>query len=741
MQMRLQQLVRIIMSALFIGSFVFVYLVPAAPTPESMVESTLTCTFDSGSHLLVNGRMIVNSISVFETEYTRQAIEEMATTNPYVMGAIMLRLHESVKTQVETAFPGAEVDTMKPMPTYESPYFVDDFQVNLTPAFFQYNGSLNLTNFIAGVLDMGATVAYQFDLKAEEGWNTTFVYTLSNTMTLAFANTADTNPDTNSVTWVVRNWDGHETGKDATLSVQSKHPTTMTSSFDDIAIEYVFDTRTVNDISFTEAILVNKVNVHRYQVLPAFISGLESIPADGVRLYIDNGLFTWLSLFENTILPLESQITALIENSSFDQNLSLSFSWEPESTTNCSQPYNITHMDDAPAIRANFQDSDVHLMICQIPARAFFGLVNAGATASVSSADVNFGAGLEGIPHPYRSVLQLPTNISLNGDNMYVWNKTMPLSGMFTSEVQPTPPYVAENIETRIEIELVKMDLNIPSLFTGKTELIASTKMKQDDHLYVVRQAGDLSLSPKVNITYLNADAFRICTEENVFTEEQITAFLTQKTDVFEQRMSGMFPGLSVHGAVDRRMFSSSLVWDGDISTMDEMVPVVVSNSANEEYPVGLNMSLWPAELNIASQQFPLHGLENQSVTYRVIFPRGITINASESTGRPLISGKTNDGRDYVELSFDSGEINQSTALTCAMTVSPVYVLGLFLPCILVFILMVVLVIIIYLIRKKRGGFRRAKRKLFEPEDAEPSDYGGEEYYVPPPPSSTKKRK
>ena len=174
---------------------------------------------------------------------------------------------------------------------------------------------------------------------------------------------------------------------------------------------------------------------------------------------------------------------------------------------------------------------------------------------------------------------------------------------------------------------------------------------------------------------------------------------------------------------------------------MDDVVPVVVSNYANEVYTVGFNVSLWPAELTLAPQRFTFQGVENQTVTYRIIFPRGITVNASDSTGKPLITGKTNDGRDYVELSFDAESATQSTVLTCVLNVSPVYILGLFLPCILVFILLVVLVVIIYLIRKKRGGLRRGKRKLFEPEDNEPSDYGGQDYYVPPPPSSTKKKK
>jgi hypothetical protein len=196
-----------------------------------------------------------------------------------------------------------------------------------------------------------------------------------------------------------------------------------------------------------------------------------------------------------------------------------------------------------------------------------------------------------------------------------------------------------------------------------------------------------------------------------------------------------------VKGVADKTLFSNSLVWDGDISAMDDVVPVVVSNYANEVYTVGFNMSLWPAELTLVPQQFTLQGMENQTVIYRIIFPRGITVNTSDSAGKPLITGKTNDGQDYVELSFETGSAAQSTVLTCVLNVSPVYVLGLFLPCLLVFMLLVVLAVIIYLIRKKKGGLRRGKGKIFEPEDNEPVEYGKQEYYVPPPPPTIKKKK
>jgi hypothetical protein len=717
------------------------YSAPAQDTAESNVDATITCTFTTGSHLTAHVQMVVHRINVFDTWYTQQEIEAMATSNPYIMGAIMLRLHESARTQVATAFSNAVVSTGRTMPSYEIPFFIDDFQVNLTTAFFQYAGTLNLTTFLPGVLDMGGTVTYHCFLHAEPGWNTTFVYVYPSTMALGYANTAETNPDAHSVTWMIQNMGGADPGEDATLSLQAKNPTTPSSESDDISLDFILDTRYVSNISFIDSVVLKKVNIRRYNILPGFISGVGSIPADGVRLFIENGLLSWKDLLNQTIQPIEQQTIPLLENSSLKQTLQFSFSWDASSTTNCSTPYNISAMDAVPAIQANYMDPSVDLKICQMPARAFFGLMNAGGVASISAVDVNFGTGLEGIMYPYHILLRLPVNISLNNENVYIWNKTTPISGTFTSEHQPTPPYTTEHIETYIEIELAKMDLNIPSLFTGKTELTASTKMREDDQLYVIRRAGGLSFSPKINITYLNADALRLLIEENVINDSQVTTFLSQKNEVFQQRLSEILHDLTVKGISERVVFSNSLTWDGDIAAMDAITPVVVSNYANEVYVVGFNMSLWPVDLSLSPQQFMLTGVENQTVTYRIIFPRGITINVSDTAGKPFITGKTNDGRDYVEVSFDADAASQSTTLSCVLNASPVYVLGMFLPCLLVFLLLLVLVVIIYLIRKKKGGLRRGKRKLSEPEDNEPAEYGGQEYYVPPPPPSSKKKR
>ncbi len=710
----------------------------AEPALEDQVDATITCQYESGSQLLVHAQMLVNTITVFDHAYDRAAIEALSASDPYIMGAIMLRLHESLRTQIDSAFNGAQVDTMNAKPGYTLPYFTDDFRVNLTPLFFGYTKPMNLTNFITGVFDMGAVVSYHFNLIAEPGWNTTYEYTLPVSLTLDFANTPLVNSENRQAQWSVLNWDGGAPPVAAELSLRATNPTTPLKETEDISIEFVVDTRVAQDVILTETVSARAIDVRKYVTFPTFVTGLDIIPADGVRLCIDNGLLAWSDVLGNTIQPVEQQITSILENSSFNQSLAFTFAWNTSSTTNCSVPYNLTHMDGSPAVQAVFTDPQVHLSLCGMSARAFLGLINAGATATISSGDMTFGQGLEAISWPTTFQLRLPTNITLDSKNTYTWNRTTPLTGAFSSNVQPNPPYENEQVTTLIVVDIAKMDLNLGSVFTGKTELTASAKVREDDLLSVIRWPSEFPRSSKINLTFVNADAFRLCTEEQVFSGPALDLYLTGKKDMFQQRASTIIHGLTFKGAIDRKTFSDSLLWDGDISAMDALVPVVVSSYANQVYSIGFSMSLWPATLTVTPQRFSVQGIgNNRTVTYRFIFPKGISVNASDSAGAGVTTGKAQDGRDYVELTLNGG--NQTSVITCVLSASPVYVLGIFLPCLLVFVLLVILVVIIYLIRKKRGGFRRGKKKLFAPEDNEPADEMPD-YYVPPPPSSKRKK-
>jgi len=385
-----------------------------------------------------------------------------------------------------------------------------------------------------------------------------------------------------------------------------------------------------------------------------------------------------------------------------------------------------------PAIKAELTSvSPINLLFCNVSSRAFFGLVNAGAVANISEKDVNFGDRLFEIGRPYEVLLHLPTDVYLEGDNIYRWNESSPLSGVFSSDLQPLPKYSEEVIETYIEIDMSKLDLNIPSFFTGKTEFTATTRSKEDIRMFVTAFPTEFNLSDKINLPYLNSDAFRICVEESVFSEEEVDGFLSNKKTLFETRMSRVFSGLKMKGVVDKDVFSDSLSWDKDISHMDDIVPVVTSNYANNLYPVSFGLSFWPPGTHISNQTFIFESIKNQSVTYRLVFPKGISVKATDTLNKSILKGKTTDGREYIEVFFASDEEGEMDIVTCVLVASSLYMLGQFLPCIISFILVVILIIILYMFRKKRRG-----RKLVIQEEVDTSGYESEDFYVPPPPSS-----
>jgi hypothetical protein len=248
----------------------------------------------------------------------------------------------------------------------------------------------------------------------------------------------------------------------------------------------------------------------------------------------------------------------------------------------------------------------------------------------------------------------------------------------------------------------------------------------------------EFTLPGKVKLNYLNSDAFRLCIEENVFMGEDVSTFLNNEKSLFEDRLISILPGLKINGLVKRDDFDRSLVWDGDITNMDANTPVATASDAHSSYPVSFGLSLSPPKFEITEQSFNLVGLQNQNVTYRMVFPRGTTVEASDSLNK-LVTGKIGD-RYYIEVSFNASESGLTDVVRCKIVPSTLFALAIFLPCIVCLIIAVVLIIAILIIRKKRKGFRgpRKPKKESKEDKEETGDYEEQEYYVPPPPSSKK---
>ena len=729
-------------SLLFMNAFLIPSVLADDTTIDSWVEAFFDIEFETGVDLSVHVTMNVHKL----TTYKSYSAEEIRAADDQEMGALRYELYLMLKNQLDRMFPNADLLNFS-MPTYSSEnpegkkgivsyeppaVFNGDVQVKLSSAFFGLNASVDSEDFINGVLDMDGIVSYVFDLQAENGWNNTYTIILPEGM--EYRRTTGTVEEGNRIWWSLENWKGEKSLGTAEISIKLSEPTTTASNNEDIYLDFELDLRDTEEPVLKTNILAKTINIKKYGILPDFITNLDFVPADGIRLFIDNNFISWDDIYQKTIKSIEEKIVANIENSSFNQSFSPSFSWDPQTTFNCSTPYNITSMDNKPSIKAVLTKNNIDLQIYRIPIRAVFGLINAGATANISREDINFGDKLDEIGYPYNGSLMLPDNISLDRKNIYKWNQSNPIHGEMMSDTAPT--YSQEEIKTYVYIDINKMDLNLPSFFTGKTELTVTVDARENIDIYIAKIPQEFSLPGKMHMKYINSDAFRLCVEEKVFNENDVNSFLTNKKNLFEEKIGKILEKQKIKGYSDKKMFFNSIRWDGDISNMDAQLPVTISSYSHSLYPTSFNLSLLPPSFSISIQKFNLTGMENQSVTYRIIFPKGVKADANNTVGKAMIKGKTGDGREYIEITFNSDESDKWSVISCKLSATPLYIVGVFLPCILSLIITVVLVLIIYLIRRRRGGKEVVVRE--EEKTVEHTGYENEDYYVPPPPPSSR---
>jgi len=714
---------------LLLSVFIIVNPVSADDVINNDISANFTIEMKSATDFKVNVEATVSKITRaagIGTSYTANYIETIASSNPYLLGAIAGDLQVMINKTVSQTFENAYVSSLNDIPTYENGKFYDNYAVNLTSAYFELNETVNVYEFINGVLDMDARVDYNFNLHAEPGWNNTYQIELEKKIDYKETNGK---VDGNKIEWTVRNGMGFEPSKNAEFRVFSIDPTTPASTDEDILLDFQLDARGSKTSLFSN-ILSRKINIEEYGVLPNSITNLTHLPADGIRLFVDNGLISWNDFNQTTIKPIEEVIKSKIKTSLFNQTLEIKYNWDNETTIDCQIPYEIDNMDNSPAIITILKDDDVNLEIYDISSMALFGLINSGAIANVSEGDINFGSALPEIGYTYNVTLLMPEGVLLEGMENYTWNDTVAFSGDFTSE--KSPGYFEEEIDSVIEIEIQSTDLNLLSFFTGVTELSFRLKATENKNYNVTELPEEFSLPEKITVDYLNSDAFRLCIQENVFNEEEVSTFLKNNKNSFQDLLNkGLLPGLSASCQIDREKFDNSLNTNIDISDMDKEPPIEVSSYAHGSYPVSFGFSVLPPKVDIPARKINFTGIPGQSVTYRMVFPQGIKITTSDTLNKSIVD-KTKDGRYYFEVTFSASEHNLSTELSYKMTPSAVFILGLFMPCIISFVILLILIIVVYLLRKKRRGRKTA---VIIQEDTD-SGYEDENYYVPPPPRS-----
>jgi len=740
---------------LILGMFIIVKPVNAQETIVDNIEADFEIEFKTATDLKV--RITADVIKIYlpasRTTYLKDEIKTLSNSetdkDKATMATIKYVLKDHLTKQIEQTFKNANINILTEIPSYDKNYFYDEYDVNLTSPFFGMSETTDAHDFLNGIIDMGAIVNYSFNLQADPGWNNTYKFNFRKSLGCISANTVLTS-GSNTAEWKVPNGNGNKPYELASLKLKKNNPTTHDLNSENISLNFILNSNNVDSTSLLANVLIENADISVYNVLPSFIENLNYMPADGFRLFVNNSVIkSWEDVYNITVRPVEEKIKEKIENSPFNQTLDLIPSWDKLTAQDCSDPYSIEKMDSSPLLKAILTDNKINLKICDISNRAFFGLINAGAKANITKKDINFGDNLSQIGYDYNFTLYLPDNMYLDGKNVYEWNESASALGEFKSDVAKS--YTKEKKETVIEIEIQNTDLNILSFFTGKTEFTFGMKMQENREYNVTSKPNMFNLPDKLVLSYLCSDAFRVCVEEKVFSQTDVDDYLKSERELFEDRLANILPSLDVKnkGNIKSNVFEDSLnAWDKNISNMDSDTAIKIDAYALTSHPISFGLSLLPPSFSVAKQYLNFTGIKDHNVTYRVIFPNDISIKISDSLGKAQVKTRS-DGRNYIEISFNESEYNQSSIVGCTIIPSALFIFVLLLPCIISLILVVILIIVIILIRRKRKSRPRVDKTSLSDEEDETeyadytttTGYEDEDYYVPPPPGSKEKKK
>jgi hypothetical protein len=668
------------------------------------------------------------SLSASGKTYTKAEIASVASSSPEMLGAIKYALKDKISNQLSESFPNASVTSNTELPMYQDQRFLDEYILVFSSSFFNLNQSVDSNDFINGMLDVGFTVNYSFQLSALEGWNNTYTVLIPNSLT--YKQTTG-KVQGNTIQWELKNWDGSHPINEAGTSLYETNPTTSKDLKEKIDIGFRINCTNPDAVTLENVFLINLLSINNYDILPSFLSNENVLPSDAIRLCVQSNLLSWIEVYNKTLNPLNNELVSIIEDRAFNQTVHMLFAWDNMTTINVEEPYNKSNMNSLPPIRGIFKDDEISLNISNISSKAMFGLINAGAKATISGKDINFGQSLDELHKPYTGLLLLPSFVNLNGSDVFQWDENTSIAGSFSSTTANM--YVKPEITANVDMEVKSTDLNLLSFFTGKTEVNVEVYMKETQQNSVISLPSMFSLPSNVNLSWMNADALRLCITENVFSKEDVELYLSEHRTHFKNISRTIIPSLIGNTQSDISSFENSLLWDGNISAMDGDNPVEVVSYIHSSYSLSCYFSIIPPSFKVSSQNLTFTGIPDQNVTYKMLFPSGVSIDVDDTLSRAYIESIGD--RVQLCISFNSSEGNIIDVVSCKIHPSFLYIIGMFTPCILSVIITLILFIVVYLLRKKRN---QSRGPGFYKKNHNEQDYSNQEYYVPPPPPSSR---
>ena len=694
---------------------------------DASVESSIDMNIVDGTTLSVELTADVSYITLpaNDIRYSKTDIQQ---ASPEMLGAIKYALKSDIVSQLKSSFPGCLVSSVYELPRYESGVFLDGYNVSLQPAFFSMNESVSSSNVINGLLDSGVFVNYSFPWNAINGWNNTFTLVLSDD--LGYKRT-DGSVDNKEISWYVFNGMASNGEHMGSITLKDMTPSTDPSKNESVSLLFSLDCRTPDQSDMAVLLQAYRLEMNRYSCLPSVLSLPRSLPADAVRLCAQNNLTDYEEIKTRSFDEYVAYSLDALQESSFNQSFNCSFTFDAATTINCSPAFSVTNMDEQPPVTGLVTDSSVKVSLFNVSARAFFGLINAGGESEVSSESVNFADVFDNSRYPASSTLYLPDHVRFNDQNKVTWNHSSDFSGVFNSD--DPPEYSSQQVNCNYEIDVKSTDLNLLSFFTGKTEVNLGIGFEKTREIQVLSRSSELSIPEDIDLSFVGADAFRLCVEEQVFADEEINDFVIKHETLLENTSRRLFPSIKGSAANDQDTFEDSLKWDGNISSMDAEDAIVLRQCMESTAPLSCQFKLFPPQFSFESQNLTFVGVAEETVMYNMTFPKGVSVSVLSSS-QEVKTVTDSEGRNVLSVRLNASEDGKVASVLLIMEPSLLYIVGLFIPCIISVIITFILFIVVYIIRKKRNMFRQNHHPRSS--DVESEEYENEEYYVPPKPPS-----
>jgi len=562
---------------------------------------------------------------------------------------------------------------------------------------------------IQGVFTMGAEVELGVRLSAPEGNRR--VLRISPPETTGFRTKSDGFVTLDLVELEIDNTTGAAAPQVGTLYLASKDPNPAIEERIDVNI--VVDWKEFDSTEVKVILEAYSLDVTKYSELSDHIRGLDFIPADGVRMALDNTLGTWdieeikKQAADNATKEVEEILSDSLDSA---VPLSIGFYWN-ESSFDAGYDENV--MSSSPPLQAEMSSGPVIPNL--YPLEDVFeiddlevvrGFLNAGARAEF---DID---GMEFSPEYNPEItLLLPENMRLANTDAdeepegmrysYSWDPEDGLSGEIISTT--APEYEESKVELDAVLDFKKFNVDIFAIEDSSlsTDFSGELQFFQFELTDVI---ADL-LPVEVDIDYINADVLRLVYNKDLVDFKELEDMLREKTEEYESEFSDSL-GEEIYISIN---IDESTLDDYNVEEMDNKPPIRVTGGTHVDIPIARDSD----EMAVGSSfylktvdfDFELPAMKGWKIALQLILPKGVEIVELNDDNRNAVQG-TVGGRDSFSV-----EINEkSNHIYMTLGVTPTLILE---TC-QTYILVIVGIVILFMIRRR---MKRAKRMREEEEE------------------------